>query len=334
MAWGLLALGAGAVTAVCALLPPVFAMRQYFYLGAMDRYCLSALPALALMAAGLVFILPRAWPKYLALTGLLAVGLGFQGAVAHTYAEQWDYLQGYVNQLAWRAPGLKANTLVVLDAPGMSRLPTQYTVFGPVNMLYGFEKRTPRVWGIPLDGYLEKLKTHTSMHNQIRMIDYLPRKVLVKEDALVLSMPAADSCLKILHPGQRLLPQKADPRIKEALPFSHPERILAMARPVRMPGQVFGPERKRGWCWFYQSAELARQKKDWTRIEELWREAKSRGLGPAEALEWLPFIEAEIRLGHGDRSRKLAESALGRLSGDEAEKFRRTVEEMSPGPRP
>ena len=325
-AWGLVALGTGAATALCALLPPVFVMRQYFYLGAMDRYCLSALPALALLAAGLVFILPRAWLRYPALIGILAVGLGFQGAVAHSYATRWEYLKNYVNQLAWRAPGIEPNTLVVLDAPGMSRLPTQYTVFGPVNMLYGFKKHKPVVWGDTLDGYLEKLKTHTTMFNQIRDIEYLPRRVHVGKDALLLSMPGPDRCLKVIAPGQALLPEGGDPRLAEAKPYSHPERILYQSEPVRMPEQVFGPEKEHGWCWFYQSAELARQNEDWAAIKRLWREANSRNLLPTEPLEWLPFIEAELRLGHKEQAQKMLDQVLAGLSGKQAVRFRKVVD--------
>ena len=333
-AWGLVALGAGAVTAFCTLLPPVFAMRQYFYYGAMDRYCLSALPALALMAAGLVFLLPRAWLRYLVLAGLLAVGLGFQGTVAHSYAERWHYLRNYVNQLAWRAPGLEPNTMVVLDAHGMSRLPTKYTVFGPVNMLYGFVKRKPQAWGIPLDNYTEKLKTHGSLHNQIREIDYLPRRALVKEDALVISMPRPDACLKVLRPGQKLLPRGGDPLLAEALPFSHPGRILDRADPVRIPREVFGPEQEHGWCWYYQSAELARQRKDWAEIARLRGEAKGKGLGPREALEWLPFVEAELRLGHDELARKMAERAQAKLSGRRAELFKEALNGLAVEKKP
>lgn len=77
---------------------------------------------------------------------------------------------------------------------------------------------------------------------------------------------------------------------------SHVDRIVVdptfQARP---PVNIFGPEPERGWCYFFQKADLARQAGDWQKLVAIADEVRARGLEPADASEWMPFVEGYTR---------------------------------------
>jgi hypothetical protein len=77
-----------------------------------------------------------------------------------------------------------------------------------------------------------------------------------------------------------------------------------------MPASLFGKEPQHGWCYFYEKAELARQRGDWAAAAALGDESARLGFAPADAFEWLPFIEAYARTGNLDEAARLSRLAL------------------------
>jgi hypothetical protein len=66
---------------------------------------------------------------------------------------------------------------------------------------------------------------------------------------------------------------------------------------VAPPSALFGPEPVHDWCYYYEKADLARQRGEWDEVVRLYREARGLGLEPADAIEWLPFYQALTVLG-------------------------------------
>ena len=69
---------------------------------------------------------------------------------------------------------------------------------------------------------------------------------------------------------------------------------------------VFGPEPEYAWCYYYQKANLARQRGDWDEVLTLSEELQSKNLAPADLIEWMPFLQAYARAGDTDRLVELA----------------------------
>ena len=61
---------------------------------------------------------------------------------------------------------------------------------------------------------------------------------------------------------------------------------------LNLDPNLFGREPDRGWCYFYQKAQLARQQRDWAAVSSLGEVALSQGLAANDPMEWLVFLQA------------------------------------------
>jgi len=76
---------------------------------------------------------------------------------------------------------------------------------------------------------------------------------------------------------------------------------------------IFGPEPARGWCYYFEKADLARQRRDWQEVVSLGEQALSENLRPRDVSEWMPFLEGYSNLGLVQQ----AEQISSRIRGDE-----------------
>ena len=80
--------------------------------------------------------------------------------------------------------------------------------------------------------------------------------------------------MKVIDPvADQHLPDK--PRFfRDALSFSRPELILTDANPpAAPPASLFDPEPEHDWCYYFEKAELARQRGDWQEVTRLGDQA-------------------------------------------------------------
>ncbi len=98
-------------------------------------------------------------------------------------------------------------------------------------------------------------------------------------------------CLHIIDPvidsKNRFI---SDTLLRDAVSFSDPNLILTEGDP-RMP-EIYAPEPKHGWCYYFQRAELARQREDWEQVLKLGEKAFDSGDHPNDPTENFVFIEA------------------------------------------
>jgi hypothetical protein len=125
----------------------------------------------------------------------------------------------------------------------------------------------------------------------------------------VMAIYSPPGCLKLVDPTRdHRLPDK--PRyFREILPFSDPSLILTESgRPAQLPEHIFGPEPEHGWCYYFEKAELARQKGDWQKIAELGNLALAtdRHFYRINVAELVPFIEGYARSGQWETAIQLS----------------------------
>ena len=63
------------------------------------------------------------------------------------------------------------------------------------------------------------------------------------------------------------------------------------------PPELFGPEPSRKWCYYFESADLARQQGDWAAVARIGDEVFAIPYYPDDLSEYLPFVEAYGRMG-------------------------------------
>ena len=76
-----------------------------------------------------------------------------------------------------------------------------------------------------------------------------------------------------------------------------------------MPG-IYGDEPKHRWCYYFQKAELARQRGDWERAAQLGEEAYASGDHPNDPTENFVFIEAYAHIGAWGNAKQLSAGAM------------------------
>jgi hypothetical protein len=104
------------------------------------------------------------------------------------------------------------------------------------------------------------------------------------------------------------LPDK--PRFfKDALSFSKPDLVLMDAiSPATPPIPLFSPEPEHDWCYYFEKAELARQRGDWEEVTRLGDQALTidQEFYRKNAAELLPFIEGYAHAGQWNKAVELS----------------------------
>ena len=126
---------------------------------------------------------------------------------------------------------------------------------------------------------------------------------------IVIYMPRG-GCLRVLDPamGDQKTYARESADLVDAIPLSNPDLILAdVDQTVHLP---FLAEPEHTWCYYYTKSELARQKKDWKQVTDLYSEAAASGYSSDDPFEWLVFIEAYAMSDQIEVAQKLSEDAF------------------------
>ncbi|MBI3169634.1 MAG: hypothetical protein HYZ22_14220, partial [Chloroflexi bacterium] len=99
-----------------------------------------------------------------------------------------------------------------------------------------------------------------------------------------------------------------------AAPQSRIENVIADAEPASLPESIYGKEPERGWCNYFQSADLAAQLGDWERVAALGDEAIALSFSPEDRVEWLPFLKGFAITGDAETLKQLAKRIVGERS--------------------
>jgi hypothetical protein len=89
------------------------------------------------------------------------------------------------------------------------------------------------------------------------------------------------------------------------------ENVLANAEPVVPQEFAFGSEPERGWCYYFEKAELALQRGDWEEAVALGNQAIDLSHAPEDRAEWLPFLYANALAGNADWLEQIAKRVVG-----------------------
>jgi hypothetical protein len=123
---------------------------------------------------------------------------------------------------------------------------------------------------------------------------------------LVLTQPTSGSCVHIINSLQPEFSQRELDSIRLIGPYSEVEHVLVEEAPHTPPAMVFGLEPIHNWCYYYEKADLARQRGDWEEVLNLGNEAFKKGFAPNDSIEWMPFLQAYAYSGNVDRLIDLA----------------------------
>jgi hypothetical protein len=297
-----------------------------------DRFTMPFAFGAASLVVGLIGLLRKPDHRAILLSLILVLSMGKQIQYADAFRQDWDLQKSFFWQLTWRAPALEPGTVLLSDDSAI-QYSVDYSLGAPINWTYN-----PVNPGAQANYVYYFISTR--LHHQLPDLkknlpikqDMYPGTFISSTDNILLFQYRPPSCLHILDPlyykDIPSSPNSADitkdmladgipvltARTEQALPLSDLSRILPDVQPgAQPPSAIFGPEPAHDWCYYFQTADLARQQGDWERVAKIGDKAFAIPYYPKDASEFLPFIEAYLRLGRLDDARAWTRNAYKQM---------------------
>ncbi len=279
-----------------------------------DRFFLSIMFGASLFIVGLAaFLLRDGKRKFFILSLLIGLSTAYQFTVSNTFRRDTANLQDIFWQMAWRMPALEKGTVLLTY-----ELPLNYVsdlqLTAPLNWMYAStitDRELPYLLLYIKSRFnsttLPSLQPGEPIHLQYRTVEFngsTTDSVVIYKDS--------DGCLRVLdslYANAETVPG-ANYFLLNAVPLSNPGLIQTQAPQPVLDETLFGAEPAHGWCYFYEKAELARQRSDWEGIVKLYDQAEQGKLSASAPVENLPFIEAFAATGDEDTAMKLTERTI------------------------
>lgn len=285
----------GLVGVFAGVLPVIIANR-YVSFGSYSHYALPASLASVMVIIGITSLISSHNIRFgvVSVLILLAVLTHYTASLRVLHEEQ--VIANFWQQVVWRAPGIKAETTLVVSYPSVHYAEDIDAVAGPANFLY-FPEQTNQ---IPVLYQLVALP----------QMDYITKDVLggsnksygyrthVGEihygNILVISQSAENACIHVINSQWPRYSENDSDQILLLGQYSKVENVLTDAHSPRPAEFIFGPEpaHAQTWCYYYEKAELALQEGDWGKIIQIGEKVAQLKLSPNDRMEWAPFLQA------------------------------------------
>jgi len=258
-----------------------------------DRFTLPMMLGASILLSGLMELLTRSNRKKTILLALMVgFAAGYHFKIANTYKLEWLDQERFLWQLSWRIPSLKPGTAILTD-----EFPYPYTddqaTTTLINFMYGDgEDRFELPYGF--------FELSESVGTDIPILadgnkisaNYGPIRFEGSTSQALVIYYSSYECLQVLNPTDHDLGQKYPGILSEVVPLSDTSNILRDETVnTHTLTKWFGPLANRGWCYYYEKAELARQFEDWEDIVYFGQNAFGRGIQYFNPQELFPFIE-------------------------------------------
>ncbi|MBE7536045.1 MAG: hypothetical protein HS124_09985 [Anaerolineales bacterium] len=288
-------------------LAPVTLANREVWFPSFSRYTLVASLGAAILIAAWLCGLSKQWMRWGILAIFILASVFTHYGNGSQYATWTQRTRNFWWQVSWRAPQLQKNTTLIANIASVST-EEDYFVWGPANILYYPESQNDKMAQPSL--YAAVLNKNTVQKVLIReRQEYDNRRGIITyknyRNILILSQPSPSSCVHVINGLQPESSTLESDSIRVIGSYSEIEHLLVDEPPHTPPQLVFGPEPPRGWCYFYQSADLARQRGNWESIIRLGNEAQAMGFAPSDLIEWMPFLQAYAITGDADRLAEL-----------------------------
>ncbi len=282
---------------------------------AWDRLNLSFILGVSFLLFGLIIFLVK--PDFLRIilfSVLICLAIGFHFRNTMSFKRDWEHFQNFFWQLTWRAPDLKPGTIILTtDFP--LRFYSDNSLTAPLNWIYDPNNHTHQ---------LNYLFYYTDVRLKNQRLPALEKDIQINQpyrsfyftgntnQSLVLrySPPACVHLMDSIYANAGVLPNLSDLEAA-AIPLSNLNQVNTDPLESKHPPiEIMSLEPTHDWCYYFEKADLARQKNDWLEIEQLGIVVESKSLKPRDPSEWLPFIESYIKLGKWEKVIELTDESL------------------------
>ncbi len=278
-----------------------------------DRFGLPAMWAAPFFIIGLLSILFRRQTRAREVLIILLVGLavGRNYSVTNEYMESTIAQDRFASQLKWRAPEIKDDTAILADNELFTKMGVYPTSF-MINLIYPDQQAEfirADYWFLTLNKYFPDNVDELDDGIGIYQSHWYTKFAGWSTNSLVTNWNRSTTdCLWVLTASDRYNPVITE-NTRRALGASNLNTILTESTMPWPDTNLFGTEDRNTWCYYYETADLARQKGDWQQVVEIYQNAGDAGFKAANGVELIPFIEAFARTGQADKAAELTVEA-------------------------
>ena len=277
-----------------------------------NRYLIALAPGASLFLAALLDGILRTNKQKLVLaSALVGLAVGAQFISARSFMLTWKAQQDFFWQLAWRAPQIQPNTILLTEDLPFSQYFSGTSLTAPLNLTYASGNQSHQIPYLFLvftqqSTALPDLSADQPVEYAFRSFEFSGST----SDMLVFHKPS-DGCLRILSPEDSDMEFINSQRFAfwhSAIPLSNLGRIIVNPEKTTIPqAAYFGSENQNQWCYFFEKADLARQQQDWQTTIDLYDAAQIAGFSPLMDSEWLPLLEAYLNTGQYDKASQITQ---------------------------
>lgn len=299
--WRMEFLWFGVIFVIAGVLPVILVNRGVDFFRT-SRYTLAGSAGSALILVSILYFIPSRFVRWLLFSLLLFAAVFTHHANAIRLANNSASTKSFWWQVAWRVPQLKPGTTLVANYP-LASIEEDYFVWGPASLIYYPEARSTEKINVEISA------TVLNKYSILKIIsDAAPnfvnrrliRSTIDYQNILILTQPTQGSCVQVIDGNAPILSQFEDNGVMVIAPHSDTTNIVLDAESHTPPEIVFGPEPPRDWCYYFEKADLARQRGDWDQALALGDEVLKKHLVPNDPIEWIPFVQAYAQAGDLD----------------------------------
>ena len=297
----------GLFTVVGGLIPIAMVNRDVWF-PSFSRYSLVSSVGVAILLPAILLWINHRVLQNITAAALCLVALFTHHANSLKHAQETAIMRNFWWQVAWRVPQFEKNTTLVANIAGVAT-EEDYFIWGPASLIYYPERQNPDGIQPGLFAAILNQDTVTKIQTRERQ-EYDNRKNIVTyknyRNFILLDQPASGSCVHVINGAAPEYSSADADSIRAIGAFSETEHILTDEAPHAPPEIVFGPEPPHDWCYYYQKADLARQRGDWDEVVKIGEQASDANLTPADPIEWMPFLQAYVQTENVNRLTELA----------------------------
>ena len=269
-----------------------------------DRFMLPFMLGSSLILACLVALIKNRRTQATLVALLIGFAFSRHFALEEIFRSDWITQQDIFQQMTLRIPGFEEGTILLSND-----LPVTYysdnSLTGPLNwiysppgemdlILYFASIRVGKTLPSVEPGLYHELyyigPTFYGNTTNILVVDYEP-----------------PGCFRVVDPeveaNNRLLP----PPVRDVARYSN-QSVIRFEKQYELPRQLYGTG-DQDWCYYFNLAELARQKEDWDEVILLADSAFALNDTPNDPVERFVFIEAYSHKGDWEKAVKLSKAS-------------------------
>ncbi len=282
-----------------------------------SRFTLPFMLGVAFFFAGIVNLIPWQIVRAVILLALVGFAAGRQFLWSNEYKQDWQTQKELFWQLSWRAPGIAPDTALLMNE-GALKFYADNSLSPVVNWIYAPDQ---------LGGHINYVLLYPTTRLRSDALPKLEPDLPIFTDYIAGTFNGNTSrvlaiyfqppgCLRILDPDvdrvNRTIPEQSLMRFA-----SHLTNLeLVLPEPSSRLPRIYHPEPAHGWCYFFETAELARQFGQWDEVVALANTALDANLQPGDPAEYFVFIEGFAHAGEWDRAVEMSQQSFDESNGE------------------